>query len=148
MNIATARKDNIRIPRTVLDTNVVVSAIAYGGVPAKALRLVLDGAVIGVTSDILVSEAMEALRKKIGFSNKRTEAFRRMLRRNFRTVHPARKLSVLRDDPDNRVLEAAIEGKCNYIITGDKELLKLGSYRTISITTPRQFLRDYTSNGS
>lgn len=54
----------------------------------------------------------------------------------------------IRDEDDNRVLEAAIEGKCNFIVTGDKDLLELGKYKRslrlrlkkIQILTPAQFL--------
>lgn len=124
----------------VLDTNVIVSAVAYGGVPANVVRLVVRGDVIGVTSNILIAETLEILTKKIGFSRQRADAIRRKVRRNFRAMHPSRKLSVLRDDADNRVLEAAVAGQCRYIVTGDKELLDLTSYRDIQIVTPRQFI--------
>jgi predicted nucleic acid-binding protein len=50
-------------------------------------------------------------------------------------------LHVIADDPDdNRVLECAVKGSADYIVTGDRHLLKLGSYEASAIVTVRQFL--------
>jgi putative PIN family toxin of toxin-antitoxin system len=49
------------------------------------------------------------------------------------TVRPRRRLRVVKDDPDNRVLECALTGRADLIVTGDKELLALGEYRGIRI---------------
>ena len=50
-------------------------------------------------------------------------------------------LHVIQDDPDdNRVLECAVKGSADYIVTGDRHLLRLGSYEAIAIVTVRQFL--------
>lgn len=46
----------------------------------------------------------------------------------------------LRDPADNQVLETAVEGNCDYLITRDKDLLTLGKYDQIQIVTPAQFL--------
>ena len=46
----------------------------------------------------------------------------------------------LRDSTDNQILETAVAGKCNWIITGDKDLLTLRKYENIKIVTPNQFL--------
>lgn len=56
-------------------------------------------------------------------------------------VYPDELLHVVKDDPDdNRVLECAIKGKANYIISGDRHLVKLGSYGGILIVNARTFL--------
>jgi putative PIN family toxin of toxin-antitoxin system len=57
-----------------------------------------------------------------------------------RVVYPSRRLSVIKYDPaDNRVLEAAVEGAADYIVSGDQDLLDLKSYEGISIVTPARF---------
>lgn len=56
-------------------------------------------------------------------------------------VRPRRKLRVVEDDPDNRVLECALAGRAEAIVTGDKELLELRQYRGVRIVS----LRDYLS---
>ena len=56
-------------------------------------------------------------------------------------VKPDISLHVITEDPDdNRVLECAAKGNADYIVTGDRHLLKLGSYEAIPIVTVRQFL--------
>jgi uncharacterized protein len=56
-------------------------------------------------------------------------------------VEPPETLSVIAEDPDdNRVLECAVQGEAEVIVTGDKHLLKLANYQGISIVSVRQFL--------
>jgi len=55
-------------------------------------------------------------------------------------VRPKRRLSVLDDEADNRVLECGLAGRVDAIVTGDKQMLKLGSYGDFRIITIRQFL--------
>lgn len=128
-------------PRAVLDTNVLVSAIVYGGLPRATLALVLDKKIIGVTSPALLAELLEVLRKRFFFSVADLKLLERQIKKKFTAVQPAETLGVLKDLADNRVLEAAYEGRCGYIVTGDKELLGLKQYKDIQILTPNEFLR-------
>jgi predicted nucleic acid-binding protein len=57
-------------------------------------------------------------------------------------VTPRFTLDVIREDPaDNRILECAVAGKADLIVSGDRHLLKLKSYEGISIVRPIDFLR-------
>jgi uncharacterized protein len=47
---------------------------------------------------------------------------------------------ITEDPPDNRYLECAVEGEVSYIVSGDQLLLRLGSYQSIPMLTPRAFL--------
>jgi len=55
-------------------------------------------------------------------------------------VRPRRKLNVLRDEPDNRILECAVAAHAQFIITGDRLMLELGEFEGIRIVTLREFL--------
>ena len=56
-------------------------------------------------------------------------------------VEPEEVLDVIAEDPDdNRVLECAVKGRADLIVSGDRHLLKLGSYQGIAIVTVRQFM--------
>jgi predicted nucleic acid-binding protein len=55
-------------------------------------------------------------------------------------LRPKRRLSEFEDDADNRVLECGLAGRVEAIVTGDKKMLKLGSYAGFRIITIRQFL--------
>ena len=53
---------------------------------------------------------------------------------------PTRRLDVVADPADNRVIEAAVEGQAGYIVTGDSRLLALGEYAGVQIVTPARFI--------
>lgn len=128
-------------PRVLLDTNILISAHVFGGKPEQIYNLVLERQIEAVTSQILIAELTETLTKKFDFDLVRIEQFKKIIKKHFKMVYPKKTINILRDDDDNRVLEAAITGKCDAIITGDKELLELASYRHIKILTPEQFLK-------
>jgi len=126
--------------RIVLDTNILVSAIGFGGKPRTILEMALEKKVKGITSSILLAELEDVIVKKFPELEKDLEHILQRSRRKFRIVKPKDSITVTTDEPDNRVLEAAVTGDCEYIITGDKELLALGSFKGIQIVTPQEFL--------
>lgn len=88
----------------------------------------------------MLSELSDVLRKKFGYSVRMANAVIKQVRKNFQTVSPEESINILKDTPDNRVLETAIEGNCEVIITGDKDMLKLGTYKRIRIITAEEFI--------
>jgi putative PIN family toxin of toxin-antitoxin system len=59
-----------------------------------------------------------------------------------RTVRPSLELDVIKEDPcDDRILECAVSGGADYIVTGDKDLLRLGTYNGIQIMTASDFMK-------
>lgn len=126
--------------KVVLDTNILVSALIFGGKPEQVYNLVLEKQITAVISMVLFSELLEILIKKFNFDPKRIEQLERIVKKHFKIVYPKATVNVVKDDDDNRVLEAALEGKCSYIITGDKDLLDLKIYKNIKIVTPDTFL--------
>jgi uncharacterized protein len=127
--------------RIVLDTNILVSAIIYGGKPRIVHELVIKNTYIGITSAILLAELSDVLRKKFRFTTNEIASVMRQIRKQYQIVLPMETIDVVADIADNRVLEAAIEGECEVIITGDVDLLALRNYRKIQILNPEQFLR-------
>jgi putative PIN family toxin of toxin-antitoxin system len=127
--------------RVVLDTNIYISALMFGGLPGSLLDLAFLQSFVLVISPALLDELDEKLRFKFGVSAKDTASIRAKLESKAEIVRPDMVLHVTQDDPDNnRVLECAVKGSADYIVTGDRHLLKLGSYEAISIVTVRQFL--------
>lgn len=127
--------------RILLDTNVIISALFFGGKPRTILQSVVKKEHVAVTTPVLLSELTDVLRKKFGYSKEAATAVDHRLRKQNEIVFPREMIDVLTDTPDNRVLEGAIEGKCDVIITGDVGLLKLKKYRNIQIISPEEFLR-------
>ena len=140
MNIDTV--ENPRSPaKVVLDTNTIISGIGFRGNPRKILDLALEGDVKPVISPILLAELEDVVTKKFPKLKGDLDLINKKIKKKFDIVKPAKSLDVVRDDDDNRVLEAAVEGKCDYIVTGDRDLLDFKKYKKIKIVKPADFLK-------
>lgn len=128
-------------PKVTLDTNILISALVYGGKPELVLRLIVEKKVNGVTSLILLAELLDTLINKFRFEFLRIQQIERLIKKHFHFVYPKKVLDVVRDEDDNRVLEAALEGRCDFVITGDQDLLELRNYKKIKILTAEEFLQ-------
>lgn len=124
--------------RIVLDTNILISAYVFpGGSPETVYRMVLDGAVELVTTRPLLAEFGRILETKFGWDAGRAEEAVRQVGRLSVVVEPDEKLAVIPSDPaDDAVLEAAVAGGAEYIVSGDKHILGLASFRSIAILDP------------
>jgi putative PIN family toxin of toxin-antitoxin system len=127
--------------RIVFDSNVLLAALLFpGGRAAAAVEDILDGVDDLVLSPPLIREVLSVLAKK--FSRDREELSRVavVLGEMGEIVNPSRRLSVFRDDPDNRILECAVEGHAEAIVTGDKAMLSVGEYEGIRLITLAEYL--------
>ncbi|MBI3577540.1 putative toxin-antitoxin system toxin component, PIN family [Candidatus Gottesmanbacteria bacterium] len=125
----------------ILDTNVIISALVFDGKPGQALRLLRYKEYSAVISPPLLAELIDVLRKKFYYPPEKLHLTEKKITTLCSTVYPKEHIDLLDDIADNRLLEAAIEGKCHYIVTGDKELLRLNHFRNIQIVTTHQFLQ-------
>ncbi len=132
--------------KIVLDTNVLISALLFGGLPREILDRVLAEEIVAVTSPALIEELLRTLKQKFGFSDEELAAMQEEMLDVFTVVVPEMTLNILKDEPDNRVLEAAVSGACVTIITGDKELLALGSYKGIAIVSVAEYMQREEKN--
>ncbi len=126
--------------KVVLDTNILVSAIVFGGKLEQIIKLVQEGGIIPIISPILIAELIEILTKKFNFTIDKITLVEELIKENFKVVYPSQTIHVLADEDDNRVLEAAFKGECDYVVTGDNDLLDLKLYKNIKIITPHYFL--------
>lgn len=127
--------------RIVFDSNVLLAALLFpGGRAAAAVENILDGVDDLVLSHPLIREVLSVLAKK--FSRDREELSRVavVLGEMGEIVNPSRRLAVFRDDPDNRILECAVEGHAEAIVTGDKAMLAVGEYEGIRLITLAGYL--------
>ena len=130
------------LKRAVLDTNVLVSAITHGGKPREMLSLVLTKKLEAIISPVLLAELTDVLGRKFDMASDDITLIEEEVRKNFVLIHPISSVEILKTDPDdNRVLEAAVDGDCDFIVTGDRELLNLKVYKHIIILTPTEFLQ-------
>ncbi len=128
--------------QVILDTNIIVSAIVFRGKPRQIYDFALNEKFKAVISPILISELTEILSKKFLLSVAELNLIEHEIKELFKIVHPKESISIARDVDDNHVLEAALAGKCEYVITGDADLLDIKNFRGITIVTPHSFLND------
>lgn len=136
--------------RVVLDTNVLISAYIFpGGRPEAVYRLVLQGGELElVTSRPLLAEFGRVLETRFGWEPSKSEEAVAQIARLADVVEPAEEVAVIAEDPaDDRVLEAAIVGPAEYIVSGDRHLLNLGSYRGTKIVGVAAFLDLFGKHG-
>ena len=127
--------------KVVFDTNILVSALVFPGGRAEAalLRIIEEHDQLLLSKPIL-DELLGVLARK--FSRDAEELARTavLLSELALTVRPRQKLRVVKDDPDNRVLECALAGRADAIVTGDSALLELGEFRGVRVISLRGYL--------
>ncbi|MGA2249281.1 putative toxin-antitoxin system toxin component, PIN family [Terracidiphilus sp.] len=127
--------------RVVADTNILISALMFGGLPGAFLDLALTQAFTLVTSPALLDELDEKLRLKFGITGMDADLIRAKLEKSAQVIVPRIALAIVADDPDDdRVLECALAGQANCIVSGDRHLLRLGAYDGIEIMNVRAFV--------
>jgi putative PIN family toxin of toxin-antitoxin system len=129
----------------VIDTGVLVSAFAFGGIPERAVKKAFAEAEVFVSPDLLkeyrdVPLALES-EGKLGHGQLKAliSGFAAFVNRAI-LVNPQRKLSICRDAEDNMLLECCLEAKARFLVSGDKDLLDLRDLAfDLKVLTPRQF---------
>jgi len=135
--------------RVVIDANQFVSALLKpASNPAEVVRMAQEGKIQLITSADIIEEIKAVLLyPKIMKRHHRTpeqiELFLIKLTKAAVITHGALRLDVIKDDAsDNKYLECAVEGGAHYIISGDKHLTDLKSFRGIKIMKPAHFLKN------
>ena len=125
--------------RVFLDTNVIISATATRGLCADVFREVLLSHEL-IVSEPLLAEIGRVLKEKFRASSEMIEAVTRLLKQDTIFAQPTETLDLTIWDVDDLViLASALAGKADVLVTGDKELLALGSIQELEIISPRQF---------
>ena len=131
--------------KIVLDTNNLISAIGWKkGNPRKIFEDCLFGKHNLIESPDLLREFLKVIKRpKFSFIyEEEIQTFVLNLLQMSELVEPKNKIGIIKIDPsDNIVLECAVEGKADYIISGDEHLLKLKEFRGIRIVTAAEFLK-------
>jgi putative PIN family toxin of toxin-antitoxin system len=134
---------NVAKLRVVLDSNVFISAFTH---PQGRLFQVWRQAVLGqyrlLVSPAIVNEVGEVLRVKFGWPDAQVTARLKLLVKVAEIVTPTEALLVIKDDPDdNRILECAVAGRADLIVSADHHVRRLKSYQGIGIASPTDFVR-------
>jgi uncharacterized protein len=128
--------------RIVADTNIYISALIFGGNPEKIIKLAATEKIILLVSNAILDEVSLVLRKKFYWSNPQVSYADEFIRESSILVTPSSRVDlIIADEADNRILECAIEGKADYIVSDDRHhLLPLQTYNEIQILDAATFL--------
>ena len=110
------------------------------GQAERAIDLVLDARVNLYISKEIIHEVLGVLAQKFSKGPEELSRTAVFLSELGELVVPRKKLAVLDDEPDNRILECAATGNADVIVTGDRAMLNLKNYQEIRIVSLRQFL--------
>lgn len=134
--------------KAVLDTNVWLSGIFWNGEASKIIEKAENKNFQIFISEDILSEIINVLSRESKFKNYilnqklSIEDLLRTILSISTLVEPKIKLEVIKSDPkDNIILETAVEGKTEYIVTYDNHLLNMIEFRNIKMINPGEFLR-------
>lgn len=128
--------------RVVVDSNVWISALVFGGAPRRIFEQIVRDGLRLVTSPHIESEIRRILATKFPVFADDFEAMRVALA-SFTSVVALGGITidVCRDPDDNRVLETAVLGNAAVVVSGDRDLLVLARHDSVSIVTPSAWLQ-------
>lgn len=136
-------------PRLVLDTNILLSGLLFGGPPGEILRLGLKRSVDLFISIPLQQEFERVLLYKFPHAYLGVKDSWEILQYMMHLVTPSETIHAVAEDPDdNRVLECAVCAHAHAIISGDRHLLTLKNFRDIPILRAAEFLEHFHKHRS
>jgi putative PIN family toxin of toxin-antitoxin system len=128
--------------KVVFDNNIFISAFAVPGGKAEEVYLrVLRGDFDLCSSVAILTETAQKLREKFGWPENQIVRLLQAISKVATVIKTRAHLHVLADEPDNRILECAVEAAADFIVTWDKHLLSLKNFQDIRIITLSNFLK-------
>lgn len=132
--------------RAVLDTNVLISGVIANGVPHEVVVRGFRSEFQIIVSVATLNEFRETLLKypdRFGMDEAQVQKEVETIRYFAEFVEPEENITAVEDDPDDdKFLEAGVAGNVKYIVSGDKHLLDLDTFRGINIVNPRTFYEE------
>lgn len=135
------------IPKVVIDTNIYISAIFWGGKPREVVDLGRYEKMLIFTSSDIEGELVERLRIKFRLAEEEID----QIISDFSTftipVKITNRIRAVLDDPDDdKFIECALSCRANFIVSGDKHLLNMKEYHGIKILRAAEFLKGKNDN--
>ena len=130
--------------RIVVDTNVVVSGVFFGGFPRKVLEFWREKSFELICSPEIVEEYEDVLnrleRKAKIRDNSLVTRFMKLVLKDSTVIYPSHHQQISRDPDDDKFINCALSGKAIYIVSGDSDLLDIQQVGKIKILTAREFV--------
>jgi putative PIN family toxin of toxin-antitoxin system len=128
------------VTRIVVDSNVYISALVFGGVPQRVFDIIQSQGHGLCISQPIMDEVAGVLVRKFDWTQAELDAFLPPLWQRCMVVAPTAAVKICDDPDDNRILECALASGASFIVTGDDDLLRLVIFASAVIVTPRAFL--------
>jgi len=130
--------------RAVIDTNVIISALFWGGQPRRVVDHAASGRFQAITCPELLIELEDVLAEDFGVPQERVDLILRDVLSFSELIAPIQEIEVpVRDHADVKVIACAVAGRADFVVTGDRDLLALGEAHGIRVATVRAFLQAY-----
>ena len=131
-----------------LDTNVLISGVLFNGPPRELIKRAISGKFTLVLSVAILQELEDVLRRpKFGLPPKFVQILSRELEAIATIVYPTSKHKAVKSDPkDDMIFDCAVEGHCDYIVSGDNHLLSMTVIKGIPVVAPNDFLNKLASH--
>ena len=126
--------------RVLPDTNILISSVFWRGNPYEVVRRGILGEYQLVISAEILDEVVDKLRNKFKFPEESIQELIDILMTYCHIIDVTSKFDVVRDKKDNKIIECAFDGKADYIVTGDPDLLVLKEFKGIKIVKAKEFL--------
>lgn len=126
--------------RVVIDTNVLISGILWGGRPGSVIKQYRENKFIVLISPFILAELANFL-EEYQIEKKQREIIINEFKTKSIRVIPPKKVTICRDKKDNQVLDLCLAGEADFLITGDKDLLFLKKFGDTKILKPKEFLK-------
>ena len=128
--------------RVVLDTNVLVSALVYGGNPREILQTAIAGIIDLSVSESIIQELQDVLRRpQFGLTAQYVQNAVSEITAIAEWETPGKHHSIVAEDPaDDLVLDCGVAADADYLVTGDRHLLRIGSLGRMRIVTPQELI--------
>lgn len=129
--------------RIVFDTNIFVSSIFWErGNPHHLVELAIEGKIEVFTSAEILEELTDVLIRDFEESDESVFAYLAFVLKYAEVVEPAEKVGIVKEDADdNKIIECAIACKADYIVSGDKHLLRLKRYKKTDVISAAELIR-------
>jgi putative PIN family toxin of toxin-antitoxin system len=132
--------------KIVIDTNIIISALGWEGKSRELLRKIIDNEYELLISNKQLAEIKRVLYyPKFGFTQEQKNRLLKIIFQVAKVKEIKTELEIIKEDPsDNMLLECAIEAEAKYLISRDKHLKKLKRYKSITIISVSDFLKEHS----
>ena len=125
----------------VFDTNIFISGLVIpGSLAEKAIFKIIEGKDSLLISKDIINEVLSVLSSKFERDREALSHVAVTLTEIAELVKPSKRIKIFKDEPDNRILECAICGEADFLVTGDKKMLQLREHKGVKIISLKEYL--------